>query len=841
MNHKGVRYLRTGFATCICKHVITPTGVACTAINATESQLEVQGLARELQSEMLRKQVIEILMPPIFASVPEHDKEGKLQVESGWNLCRSCPTEKSISDAAAVCEDQSVIFPSMLLCLAQSMAAHSSNLSEGWMAVVNRSDRGEVRRGDVVLCSFYDSALQEYGSVVEILARHVFRIELHSGVVVNLHRDRFKVISGEIFLFNAARGISTWNAESGSSHPIPTSPWRFSGSEWTSVLSRATFRRAFKNYDEYFDLACGKAFFVNIALLERETAARVIQKLLRTKLNFCQFLEWRSSALSFEKPAEVCEEEKRLNAWTYLRRRSASMGFFKDMDGDVWEEYVDSESADYFYWNRRKNEFRWLKPMMRTGITSEDMLQVGESVLYRFTEEGTEEVCTVVKRRRWKVFLYIGILYSYCHFLRRDDETEINMYIVVLKEGIQLSEWIPRIALKRLPLSLEAASLKRMESMWVNLIRRRRLARNEKVVKDGMIKSYYGLVAASDEEEALNNEDLSSRAEARLALAAQEALDFVNARKATKQIVRARKSLDLTIALENNSAMSSKSELIRFQKSMELRLKIEEKVEARLALRKVSAEEREVLHKLYVHEEEKLRVAESGMTTPRSMRRRKLVRELHRAMRRQKEGLFICEMGCKEWMRYGSLRDAHLLQQCRFRQVCCSLGCGMHLTDDQWLNEGFQLQHETEECESRLVLCPLGCLDWVVAKDMSCHLISLCPKRDGKVLHCRLGCGLSFGGSVEDQLEAEDSRYSHEFDECENRMVSCTWRYDGNKACGAMIVAKDRDKHRMQHGYEGGVSLYRVPGSYAYRVPERVTLLKIQFWGAGAILSIIII
>ena len=121
----------------------------------------------------------------------------------------------------------------------------------------------------------------------------------------------------------------------------------------------------------------------------------------------------------------------------------------------------------------------------------------------------------------------------------------------------------------------------------------------------------------------------------------------------------------------------------------------------------------------------------------------------------------------------------------------------------------------------------------ITARDLDNHVNALCPKRPGKVLTCRLGCGCSFGGNVEEQLDSEEARYVHETDDCPNRLVKCSWTFGPGKTCGAMVIAKDRDKHRESHIIETGVSTFLCPGTYIYKVPEKVPTIKCQVWGAG--------
>lgn len=86
---------------------------------------------------------------------------------------------------------------------------------------------------------------------------------------------------------------------------------------------------------------------------------------------------------------------------------------------------------------------------------------------------------------------------------------------------------------------------------------------------------------------------------------------------------------------------------------------------------------------------------------------------------------------------------------------------------------------------------------------------------------------------MEQQLDSEEDRLTHESDDCPNRLVKCSWTYGGGKTCGAMVVAKDRDKHREVHVNETGVSLFRSPGTYVYKIPDKVYHVKAQIWGAG--------
>lgn len=144
-----------------------------------------------------------------------------------------------------------------------------------------------------------------------------------------------------------------------------------------------------------------------------------------------------------------------------------------------------------------------------------------------------------------------------------------------------------------------------------------------------------------------------------------------------------------------------------------------------------------------------------------------------------------------------------------------------------------QQYHETEECPKRLIMCPKQCLEWVCAELLDKHLAEQCTKRPAKPIACRLGCGLKFGGHVETLIQAEDERLQHETEECNLRMVRCTWQFEDGRICAAQMRADEREEHRDYHLTLQGMMTYTVPGTYLYKVPKKLTRLKVQLWGAG--------
>jgi hypothetical protein len=144
-----------------------------------------------------------------------------------------------------------------------------------------------------------------------------------------------------------------------------------------------------------------------------------------------------------------------------------------------------------------------------------------------------------------------------------------------------------------------------------------------------------------------------------------------------------------------------------------------------------------------------------------------------------------------------------------------------------------QQYHETEECPKRLMMCPKQCLEWVCAELLDKHLAEQCTKRPAKPILCRLGCGVSFGGQVETLIQAEDERLQHENEECSLRMVRCNWSYEDGRLCAAQMRACEREEHRDYHLTLQGMLTYCVPGTYLYKVPKKISRLKVQLWGAG--------
>jgi len=290
-------------------------------------------------------------------------------------------------------------------------------------------------------------------------------------------------------------------------------------------------------------------------------------------------------------------------------------------------------------------------------------------------------------------------------------------------------------------------------------------------------------------------------------------------------------------------------------RALDLKIKINNKIELRNQLREeLNIKKLETIKRnLYI--EDTLRYHEIRTTTPKSLRRRNIVRKLHIAMKRQEQQYMICDWGCGDWLKVGKEQLDHQLRRCIKRIIGCTLGCPLKHTEEIWLmphisnnvNDGSissgneseifygddkymksnlksnnntntnntdttigiittQQYHETEECPKRLVMCPMNCLEWVIADVLDKHLLEQCTKRPAKPIICRLGCGMEFGGSVELLIEAEDDRLQHENEECNLRLVRCNFVFNDGKLCAAQMKACERNEHRDYHITMQGIS-----------------------------------
>lgn len=236
-----------------------------------------------MREEKRRSDLLNILLPPAFAVVPNADPEGIPLSSSGWMVCRSVSTKSTLQNAETFASENEFDVPDILL---QFHGTYIGlEIPEGILALINPVEPETLKRGTLVICRS-DSILKEYGCIVDVGIRNTYLTRLSSGKVKRFHRSRLQVLGSSVFFFNPENNISGWKLEDVLSGSHALNPPRLDGPSWEEVHSLGILRRYFTAFDEFFDGHSGKVYYVNFEAFERESAARVIQELVRQKLNF---------------------------------------------------------------------------------------------------------------------------------------------------------------------------------------------------------------------------------------------------------------------------------------------------------------------------------------------------------------------------------------------------------------------------------------------------------------------------------------------------------------------------------------------------------------------------
>ena len=745
----------------------------------------------------------------------------------------------------------------------------------GWRKVYDPEEPEVIEKGARVLCVRANVTPKCYGTVLDNLGRNVYLVKFpKKGDMEKISRDKIEVISKNIFYYHVEMKVSVWNLpplfdEEGDPMEFEAEDFprpefnEMSGAEWNSLKLIGEDRRLFTNYDEVEDPMSKLIYYVHNGSYYSELAALQIQRWVRQRLRFPLTIFWTSKAFTFEKPDEVHEEEKVKGGWALLRRRSKCVGDFQDVDYQDWEELMDEESADFFYWQEDTNVYSFDKPpvpAVKEKVQIEP-LELDEKVHYVFPGQQKSEIGVIVR-------------------LRTDDETLETKYDIQHRMNPDLLvKWVPRHMISKIAKTPEELKLALSASAWKKQIRRQRekerrqrqAARQKRQEEELRKRQQLQDGSVGEMKQGLSHtiggsslEDLERGRLVRARAERKHREDLRNANMLAKQkegIEQMMQDLDM------GKVKLSKSEQISLQRAMAIKLDIENKMERRNEAQSKLLKRRELVKIRVKQIDYELRKKEELVTTPRSIIRRRLLRDVHFAMIRQDKRLVICDWGCGDWVQMGQEQQDHQMNFCSQRIVECALHCGVRMTESEWLsippvirdieaeeNENFsqgaqhgsmerkkgpepiqtrQEIHETSECRKRMVACPNKCLEWVTAEKLEYHMEEMCVKRAAKPIECRLGCGKMFGGIVESMIEAEDERIHHEDDECEFRRVQCTWKNQDGSYCAAQICATERDAHRDMHLEALGISTYCVPGLYKYKVPPRVFYLKIQMWGAG--------
>jgi hypothetical protein len=640
--------------------------------------------------------------------------------------------------------------------------------------------------------------------------------------------------------------------------------------EWLEVYGRSTMKRAFehKGTEEMLHVRTQMVYYVDALQLAREKAANKIQTFARNRLRLqfppqtMPFL-WVSQAFTQSACDEVAKEMRIRGAWAYMRRRAVSKGDFLDVEGNEWDEYVDNETSEYFYWCEDDNLYQWDKPPLpqKTKIVV-DYLKIGEEVYFRFPGKRTDDVCVITR-------------------LRFDDQDGGDMYDLTHKyDAKYTARWVSRLRIKKLPTGGDMLAQLREERGWRNILARQRDAEERRKKRDAEKKLAEDLQRLEDIRtgKMLTGGKVSDQARMIMGRAKRAEKESEVIRREIDQregVARRDRMRDIVskIKAENleQGIRLSRADILALERTTMVKLIMEERIEKRNALRFELLARKRAVEQRSIDAESALREAETKMTTPRSIIRRRVMRRVHFAMKRQDDNYLVCEWGCQDWVRNGFDMIDHQLKRCSKRILGCQLLCTLKMSEEDWMKPQFTLTqeeldelalreikrqdegisvesdhadllkdkvsrqqyHETEECIKRLVVCPRQCLEWVVFEKLQHHLDELCTKRPADPIFCRLGCGAVFGGDVDKMIQSEDERMEHETEQCDLRMVRCNWQFPDGNMCAAQMRACDRQEHRDYHLLLVGVTTHTVAGTHLYKVPKRINKLKIQLWGAG--------
>jgi hypothetical protein len=798
-----------------------------------------------------------------------------------------------------------------------------------WIEVFDPEEPINLSVGTVVLCTREEQYKKSYGIIDSVTKTGVCFVKFKSGEIEAVSRERIEVLSKPTFMFNPTTGQSYWKNKGvytasvifnernqPETQPIsnerrlstleepseitigfpesqsilsacnpPEKIFESDGlamdfADWDNFRVVSNVRRQFYDYTEYEDPVLRIIFLSNDSLIQREMAAITVQRLYRKKFGKPLPVAWITTAFTFETPSEVYKEQKTLAGWALLRRQSKMIGYFTDIGRMEWEEYMDPESSNFFYWAEEKNLYQWDRPdtLGRSQISNKKSpaLVLKEEVRYKFPGEEKEELCIVTR-------------------CRVDDQTGLDCYDLVSKRNDELTaRWIPRYLIRKATISGEDIHLMQEEKGWRKTlklqrekeIRNRHRMKARKIAEEQERRRLLFLKEQYDEEadgEGENKPDgngapeppdpavdeemekslkqvfqMEGLAQARSKRCKQEEQEIQDEKD--KEYLAKRKVGVVSMMNELAKDLSlTRIELINLQRALTLKLTLYDKLKNREQVLQALIARRELVRKRRDNLENKLREIDSKMSTPRSLMRRKILRRIHICMNRQISGYITCEWGCNDWVRVGQEQMDHQLRGCTKRIVECTLHCSLKLSEDEWLAPHQNLEnidrelaaefaryeperpplvpyqqfHEENECPKRLKPCPRMCLEWATFEELDKHLELFCVKRPAQPIVCRLGCGKVFGGLVEQLIEAEDQRLDHEQEECDLRMVRCIWKNSDGSYCAAQIRCCDREKHRTMHVEQMGIQTFTIAGTYLYRVPARIHRLKIQAWGAG--------
>lgn len=455
--HKGIRYIRTSAALCSCSDACKVTNSICKACQISDIQQKKQQESYGYSIEQKRKALHDLNTPLVLAMIPRLLPNGTAKTVSGWHFCRKVPQQitdtlkspdffttypsdpnfnrsKPYSDTDSDDSDVLVIVDPSIKLLSEAEHNNTLYCVEGlppdWIHVYDVEEPEDLKFGDRVLCLRYSGLPRVYGTIRSAVRRGYYRIRYDDDHLQDevLERSHIECLSRDTFFCNLKTGQSVWSIDDVDDETKyhNSCTLTLSGPDWFDIHRDSTLKRVFKDWDEMINHPLNFSYFLRPGHLLVEKAILQVQINARIKLRFPRrFTPWISTAFTFDIPSTVWLEKKERAGWAYLRRRSTNVGEVLDVDGAEWDEYMDSKTAEHFYWEEEENLYRWDKPELfkRPDKKQIETLPIGEEVLYRFPGRRGDENAFVTK-------------------VRFDDETGEDMYDLQHKYNQELSECV---------------------------------------------------------------------------------------------------------------------------------------------------------------------------------------------------------------------------------------------------------------------------------------------------------------------------------------------------------------------------------------------------------------
>jgi hypothetical protein len=831
--HKGVRFVRRGYARCRCTQLMR-----CEALTFSKRTTELMESAQDEAAEVARSRQRDEREPFALVYCPSTRKDGSARTSYGWQFCRvlsgrtmyrqdaSKNTTDAEGDDNMSAIDEQTPEPAIGEMSEQQPTGSGAPSSpfpncspfdaqpNAWEIVIDPIDP-PLRTGMRVLARRQNKLSWWKGRITAVAEdRRTCHVAFPDRTKEHVPMSSIEAAEKDVFFYQPATGATSWTNPANAGEMVVESAGHIqpSGEVWEYLLNNSVIRREFGVLHEYEEADTKIRFYVNSALLKSEIAVLSIQRWYRKLRGIelaAQQRQWKSEACTFEKGSAVQEKEKELAAWYVLLRRSTTIRHIVADDGKEWQEQRDSETGETFFYQYRSRTFSWERPPTTAPdvlVARKFELQIGERVFMRLA--GGAQLLTEVVR------------------IHKEGERDANPFydVKALDPEGKVFKWVERALLQQLPKTIDELRLEQLEEKWTRQLRRVRAKqqRQEELQRSILLELARQRRSGGARAHQASDGDVNDPIKQAEGKAERAKIEL-------EMLRRIRGSEMQSVVRVANTSAPGQAAADEVHEQIRRRRRI-----ALLEDRARMMEEQVELQALLSTLKEK----EDVLSTPRSDARRAILRFLHLAMDRQERGFVICAYGCGQWVKLGEDDAEHYNHTCRRRFVRCRLGCDVTLREEEWLDQVTHQQtgtavawrelHEIHECACRLTPCTAKCGEWVFIRDLEHHLEALCVKRKCKPIGCRLGCKATFGGEFSLVVQAEEDRIWHERESCPMRTVRCTWT-----GCSAMVTAKDRNAHRDMHLQALGISVYTVPGTYSYVVPKRVNTLKVQLWGAG--------